>query len=264
MINLTCISRAETEDLDAIISEKNDNEKTKALIRLKKEILLRYGKYNDIEKNKRIKKASFDADDIQALHSLYINKTRTSRKIAQEVLGSPDAKHSDCCLYCGIGEIDQIDHFLPFQHFPEFSILHKNLIPSCGRCNELKSDFVPGIDGKDFLHMVYDKLPSEYYYECKIEFLLGNTPTVEFSVIEKFEDQLVGIHFRDLELKKRLKKKGVQYFLQILALKTEFGLAFASEELDRDHKKYQVFHGNFFWKTVLIEEMLNVGFLNNV
>ena len=263
MINLRSINRTDSDDIENIISEKNKGVIKTSLQGLKLKIVDRYSNYIEIESNKRISPIAFTLDEKNALSSLYESKTKTAKKIINEVLDILNPNHSDCCLYCGIGEIDQIDHYLPQEHFPEFSILHKNLIPICGKCNEIKGANIPGAYGKDYMHLVYDIIPIETFYKCEI-FYQTQIPKIVFTVVLKFTNSILRIHFDQLKLKPRIEKKAVQYSLQIKALKEQFGIAYAAEELQRDLTKSTAFFGLFYWKTELINEMIKTDFANSV
>ncbi|WP_299123125.1 hypothetical protein [uncultured Tenacibaculum sp.] len=263
MINLKLSKRTEINDIENIINEKNKGDKKTQLLKLKNKIVSRYGTHIAIELLNRLAKDSYTLDEKTALQSLYFSKTKTAREITKEILDNLDANHSNVCLYCGIGEIDQIDHFLPKEHFPEFSILHKNLIPICGKCNEIKGSKIPGDNGIDFLQVIFDILPIENYLICKITYK-NKIPEVTFEIEDKFKDNIVNIHFNSLGLSKRLEKKATQYFLQIKALKNEFGLKYAEDELERNLKNTKFYFNDFFWKTELISEMLSTDFLNEI
>jgi hypothetical protein len=263
MINLKCIDRIEIDDIANIINEKNTGTKKVKLLELKSKILERYSTYIEIESNNRIKAISFSVEEKEALSGLYSSKTKTAKKITEEILNVLNPTHADHCLYCGIGEIDQIDHYLPQEHFPEYSILHKNLIPICGKCNEIKGDHIAGSDNKDFLHLIYDMLPIESIFKCVITYDSG-LPQVDFSVIPKFNSGIVGMHFSTLSLKPRIEKKSVQYFLQIKALSEEYGRKYTNGELLRDFNRNKSFFGIYNWKTELIKEMIDTAFLEKI
>jgi hypothetical protein len=262
MINLRCLTRIEVDDISQIVNEKYNPAKT-TLVSIKTKILERYAKYIDLESNGRITPVAFSLDEKNALLSLYGSKTKTAKLVADGVLGMVNPNHSDCCLYCGIGEIDQIDHYLPQEHFPEYSILHKNLIPICGTCNEIKGSNIPGQNGKDYLHLIYDMLPLENVFDCRITFN-ENVPSISYSILEKFAGCLLETHFLELKLKERIEKKSVQYCLQIKALKEQFGSQYANDELTRDLNKISAFFGAYYWKSELIASMINNNFVDNI
>lgn len=65
------------------------------------------------------------------------------------------------CPFCGISETSTLDHYLPKEQYPEFSIFPKNLVPSCAVCNTLKRDriLIEGTEVRMFLHPCYDAIP---------------------------------------------------------------------------------------------------------
>ncbi|WP_152612791.1 hypothetical protein [Leisingera sp. ANG-M6] len=62
-----------------------------------------------------------------------------------------------CCAFCGSLNNNQIDHFLPQEHYPEFSIFLQNLFPICA-CNQSKGKRTIGAAiGERFLHPKFDR-----------------------------------------------------------------------------------------------------------
>src|SRR5580765_6263677 len=60
------------------------------------------------------------------------NAEKASRATYDKLLNSAQEQ----CPFCGgIGTPRNLDHFLPKMHFPQFSILPQNLVPSCRDCN---------------------------------------------------------------------------------------------------------------------------------
>ena len=130
MINFKQIVRIETDDLNNIINEKNKPIKD-YLNLLKSAILKSYNNFSEIENNKRIKVCNYDINEKKSLLSLYNSKTVSAKKVIQSIIDNLNPKHDSRCLYCGIGEYEEIDHFLPKEHFPEYSILFKNKFDFC-------------------------------------------------------------------------------------------------------------------------------------
>ncbi|MGS0466090.1 HNH endonuclease [Cobetia marina] len=62
----------------------------------------------------------------------FVLEEKPARTLYDEILNSAEEK----CPFCGgIGTPRNLDHFLPKTHFPQFSILPVNLVPSCRDCN---------------------------------------------------------------------------------------------------------------------------------
>ncbi len=76
---------------------------------------------------------SLTKDDLIRLYDYYFRgDKKPGRHIYNRLLASANEK----CPFCGgIGRPRNLDHFLPKAHFPQFSILPLNLIPSCRDCN---------------------------------------------------------------------------------------------------------------------------------
>lgn len=70
------------------------------------------------------------------LVNLYENNLRNKDKPARRLYDELLISSGERCPFCGdIGQTKNLDHFLPKAHFPEFSIMPLNLVPSCRDCN---------------------------------------------------------------------------------------------------------------------------------
>jgi 5-methylcytosine-specific restriction endonuclease McrA len=113
------------------------------------------------------------------------------------------------CPYCGIGEADTFDHYLPRDSYPEFSATATNLIPSCSRCNLLKQTHI-ATAGEHILHPVLDPL-HERLFKCVIATSPeGNpTPIYEVDTTAAAALGLLGpcrFHFERLHLAERFRR----------------------------------------------------------
>lgn len=62
----------------------------------------------------------------------FVPEKKPARKVYDALLNAAKGR----CPFCGgIGAPRNLDHFLPKAHFPQFSVLPKNLVPSCRDCN---------------------------------------------------------------------------------------------------------------------------------
>ncbi|EAD2695982.1 HNH endonuclease, partial [Escherichia coli] len=70
------------------------------------------------------------------LEKLYENNLRDKNKPARTYYDDMLVSSGEKCPFCGdIGQTKNIDHFLPIAHYPEFSVMPINLVPSCRDCN---------------------------------------------------------------------------------------------------------------------------------
>lgn len=70
------------------------------------------------------------------LVNLYENNLRDKDKPDRDYYDALLVSSGERCPFCGdIGQTKNLDHFLPKAHFPEFSVMPLNLVPSCRDCN---------------------------------------------------------------------------------------------------------------------------------
>ncbi len=105
----------------------------------------------------RIQPAGFIGADADALYGLYDTRGR-SGPIAR--IRRPAIPFESCPM-CGSLGGRSLDHALPRALFPEFSILHENLVPACTMCNsDEKGGIYRGRRPERFIHPYYDRWAS--------------------------------------------------------------------------------------------------------
>ncbi|WP_143523685.1 HNH endonuclease [Pararhizobium arenae] len=114
----------------------------------------------------RILPAGFTGADADALFGLYDSRGG-SGPIAR--IRRPAIPYQSCPM-CGSLGGRSLDHALPRSRFPEFSILHENLVPACTMCNtDEKGGTYRGIRRPErFIHPYYDRWASRALW--RIEF----------------------------------------------------------------------------------------------
>lgn len=65
------------------------------------------------------------------------------------------------CPYCDSAQATTLDHYLPLESYPEYSILSANLVPACFRCNNARGLVLSNPNGTLLWHAYLDVLPSE-------------------------------------------------------------------------------------------------------
>lgn len=105
----------------------------------------------------RVRPVGFTGADEDALYKLYDSR-RSSGPIAR--IRRPETPF-DSCPMCGSLGGRSLDHALPRGLFPEFSILHENLVPACTMCNsDEKGGIYRGRRPERFIHPYYDRWAS--------------------------------------------------------------------------------------------------------
>ncbi|OFE13008.1 hypothetical protein PHACT_07535 [Pseudohongiella acticola] len=93
------------------------------------------------------------------LVNLYENNLRDKDKPARDYYDALLVSSGERCPFCGdIGQTKNLDHFLPKAHFPEFSVMPLNLVPSCRDCNmgEKGQDYAT-VEDDQAIHPYVDK-----------------------------------------------------------------------------------------------------------
>lgn len=76
--------------------------------------------------------------DFKALYNNQLSRSNsTARQFYDQIrVSAPNG----ICPYCGFGNVETLDHFLPKSNYSSLSILPLNLVPSCSDCNKTKND----------------------------------------------------------------------------------------------------------------------------
>lgn len=93
--------------------------------------------------------------ELISMYSDYFSKKdKKIRSIYDTILSQ-----SERCPFCGnIGISSQLDHYLPKQYYPQYSIYPKNLAPICRDCNEGFKRAIYATDEKEqWIHPYFDK-----------------------------------------------------------------------------------------------------------
>ncbi|WP_455291660.1 HNH endonuclease [Vibrio parahaemolyticus] len=163
------------------------------------------------------------SDLIKLYGSYVVGKKKPARAVYDALMLAADEK----CPFCGgIGRPRNLDHYLPKAHFPQFSIVPVNLVPSCRDCN---------MDGKgeDFATAEAEQVIQPYLDDDRFfdeqwlfaSYQVGGAD--EPGVIEYFvsppenwdgtHKQRVHKHFEDFELALRFSKEAAPRLVALLA-----------------------------------------------
>ncbi|MFF8447924.1 HNH endonuclease [Streptomyces leeuwenhoekii] len=121
-----------------------------------------YGNYEDVLRDIRRFTSLAHGSDVltRALLGNYalLDRGRPLEDLRNSIFRTALSRNSRCPL-CERAQVCALDHFLPKNHFPEYSILADNLIPVCERCNRLKGDECDRVDGLLMFHAYFDEFP---------------------------------------------------------------------------------------------------------
>lgn len=145
------------------------------------------------------------------------------------------------CPFCGISESSTLDHYLPKEQYPEFSVFPKNLVPSCAFCNTRKRDRIldEGTKARMFLHPCYDVIPDTEFLTVRARMeadalILSYRLTRPAGMALRTFRHLRS-HFNELDLADRYRRMGLEHLGgQYPALHRAYG---SSENAERVAEK---------------------------
>ncbi|WP_146113092.1 HNH endonuclease [Paracoccus yeei] len=121
------------------------------------------------------------------------------------------------CPFCGISESSTLDHYLPKEQYPEFSVFPQNLVPSCAVCNTRKRDRIidQGTKVRMFLHPCYDRIPAIAFLEARVR-IEANALVLSYRLVRPDGMALrvyqhLQSHFTELNLADRYRLMGLEH-----------------------------------------------------
>ena len=151
------------------LASESDKEDVETLKKLKPAIRSRNKKYDKLIKNYKLEpEKSIVVAHKKILKGFY--------SYAPKALKAPirNRRYNDelrQCPFCGRPCRPEIlDHFLPKNSWPEFSIYQNNLVNQCGACSSKKGEFYycPDDFSAKFIHPLYSNLLSKLEFEYDI------------------------------------------------------------------------------------------------
>lgn len=121
------------------------------------------------------------------------------------------------CPFCGISESSTLDHYLPKERYPEFSVFPENLVPSCAVCNTRKRDRIleTGTNVRMFLHPCYDTIPDVAFLAVSVRIeadaliLSYRLSRPDGMTLRTFRH--LRSHFGELDLADRYRRMGLEH-----------------------------------------------------
>lgn len=233
-------------------------------------VLAAYLSYEDVAPEVGgLNKAPLTAPQKEAMRHAFAVETKPMTALRGDLLNRVSVAR---CPFCGISESSTVDHYLPKEQYPEFSVFPNNLVPSCAVCNTRKQDhiLIEGTNVRMFLHPCYDAIPD-------VEFLTVRVRMEADAVIMSYHlTQPAGIalrafqhlrsHFNKLNLADRYRRMGLEHLGgQYPALRRAYG---PGENLDRVAEKliegaedFEQVSGSNYWLAKLYRALAgNVEF----
>lgn len=169
---------------------------------------------------------------------------------------------TDVCPYCGFGEPTELDHYLPKASYGELAIYPRNLIPSCGPCNNAKRSIVPGLAaGPGLIHAYFHVLPDTAFIRADIDFTGGAldvTFCIDAEILSPTIAEMLQFQLDRLKLNERYPKQVNKFLFEqrtaILMFK-ELGLIALTDYLLRSAASLTKNFGCNDWRPALLQAL---------
>ncbi|MDM1283979.1 HNH endonuclease [Acinetobacter towneri] len=165
-------------------------------------------------------KLIISASEKSDLLSLYSYKNSKLTAFRRAISTDTSSTYQATCQYCTVNSVNSLDHFVPKDLFPEFSVHPSNLVPSCTECNSKK--LVRWLNNNQhlFLNLYIDLLPNKQYLFVELNVISLNKVDVNFKVDNpnNIPVQLYTIitsHYTELDLFQRFKDKSSDIIIEL-------------------------------------------------
>ena len=186
------------------------------------------------------------------------------------------------CPSCGIEKLEEVDHYMPKEHYPEFTLFPLNLIPICPKCNRKKSDkFLDGNGKRMFINFYTDDMDNLDFLNVNIIFDpsdVKRTTTVKYTTdFAKIDDsylrQIVAHHYDELNLIERYEDAAIDEISSLESIYSNY--MDENKEADENEVKKaaqitvsgtenmrlkQI--GNNDWKYLLFKKLLEIKYID--
>lgn len=171
-----------------------------------------------------------------------------------------------CCPMCGSGHPGTLDHYLPREAFPEFSILPTNLVPACSHCNSgVKGGRYRGAATPErFIHPYYDVIANGeiWFVEVQPPFAAARFHPRVATTVAAGERQMVDFHLRHILGNVFQDYVATQWAQLPLLLRGRFtphdqiNEAKVLEELTKNLRDTRVTNGHNSWRSALLRGVI--------
>ncbi len=146
----------------------------------------------------RLAPAGFNKEESEKQHDLFKNRSRRGGPLGR-IRSMAGLK---CCPMCGSPMTGTLDHYLPKEEYPEFSIYSRNLVPACSACNSgsKRQTYKGAATPERFLHPYFDALASKPIWKVSVRppFTAPGFVAEALSSLNSTERQQVEFHLKHI------------------------------------------------------------------
>lgn len=154
----------------------------------------------------------------EGIHNLY-GRERKFISDLWDLISKNTNRETIMCPICGSEAVYELDHYVPREVMPEYSVHVRNLIPLCHRCNNLKLDeWLNDSRKRKIFNAYYDRVPNECLLQANI--ILGTPNALPSIIISLRKDIDLSIDsnrlfvstFEQIQLQDVFQREGRKFF----------------------------------------------------
>ncbi len=265
MKNLNYLNCIEIDEFDFIKDSKHLVTRQN-LESIRQRVISRYNLYlNNFVSIHKMRKSRFVNPEKSNLLSCYTVKTKALDNFLGRIIDSQTNVFKQVCPYCLILPRTTFDHYIPEESYPIFSVLGKNLIPSCTTCNGKKLTYWRDSGNRAIIHFLNDAIPNTQFIFGTLSFT-QNVPTITFKLrkspgVSASIYSLAKRHFERLDLLERYQKAVASLLgdiaVDIDSIRLEFGNALNTQAITNillnKSNQLKLLYGNNYWKSISLD-----------
>ena len=121
-----------------------------------------------------------DCAEKKTAHDMYKSEHPKIQEMRNDLMRINGAGKVYKCPICECDDVVHLDHYIPRDVMPEFSVMPQNLIYLCDRCNTKKDTLWLDDQGNRIIfNAYYDRISGVELLSCKVEQVVNNLPFAE-------------------------------------------------------------------------------------
>lgn len=252
-------------EFDLIKNTKRANTRN-ILDNIRADVNTRYENYlNHFQQIHTIGDFGHTDDQKNALLKCYSGKTKARSSLILRITKAQSDELQYICAYCLYHTVSTIDHYVPKEEYPVFSVMPRNLLPCCSRCNAIKNEFWrEATHERLFLHLYNDMIPNLDFLRGTLSFQNG-LPVIEYQLHQPVELQndlfaIIENHFDRLDLLK-LYKEGIGIVIgetkksvaAARAVSPNLSIGKIINVISTISDRNKVVYGNNYWQSIAMD-----------
>ncbi|MDC5819503.1 HNH endonuclease [Vibrio europaeus] len=112
-------------------------------------------------------------NESDALVYMYEGSSKIVSALKESIKNNQEIHLRQICPSCGLLPANTVDHYIPKELYPDFSIYSKNLIWTCATCNGRKLQYWKEPNYRGIINFYVDEIPTFNFINCDVKISNG-------------------------------------------------------------------------------------------